>query len=69
MPYSFREIEKRLRKQGYKVVRQRGSHVLFSDGKTTFPVPHHKGKSISPGVERKIIRAIGLTKKEFKNLV
>jgi len=69
MPYKFKEIEKRLRKLGYKVVRQRGSHVVFSNGKTVFPVPNHGGKDITPGVERQIIRTLELTKDEFKKLI
>ena len=69
MPYKFKEIEKRLRKLGYKVVRQKGSHVLFSNGETIFPVPNHGGKDISPGVERQIVKSVELTKEEFKNLI
>jgi mRNA interferase HicA len=47
MPYKFLEIKKRLQKLGYVIVRQKGSHVIFSDGKIAFPVPHHGGKDIS----------------------
>ncbi|WP_133513160.1 type II toxin-antitoxin system HicA family toxin [Candidatus Thiosymbion oneisti] len=36
MPFKYREIEGRLMKMGYRVVRQKGSHVIFSDGKNTF---------------------------------
>ena len=68
MPYKFKEIEKRLRKLGYKTVRQRGSHVLFSNGETTFPVPNHSGRDISPGVERQILRLLRLTKEQFREL-
>jgi len=44
MPFKYREIERRLLKIGYKVVRQKGSHVIFSDGRNTFPVPNHGAK-------------------------
>jgi predicted RNA binding protein YcfA (HicA-like mRNA interferase family) len=69
MPYKFKEIEKRLRKLGYKVVRQKGSHVLFSNGANTFPVPNHSGKDISPGVERQILKLLKMTKDDFRKLV
>ena len=69
MPYSFRDIERRLRKLGYKAVRQKGSHVLFSNGATTFPVPRHAGRDISPGVERQIVKLLQLSKDEFRRLV
>ncbi|WP_089726611.1 type II toxin-antitoxin system HicA family toxin [Candidatus Thiosymbion oneisti] len=31
MPFKYREIERRLMKMGYRVVRQKGSHVIFGD--------------------------------------
>jgi predicted RNA binding protein YcfA (HicA-like mRNA interferase family) len=69
MPYKFKEIEKRLRKLGYKVVRQKGSHVLFSNGSNTFPVPNHAGKDISPGVERQILKLLKMKNDDFRRLV
>jgi predicted RNA binding protein YcfA (HicA-like mRNA interferase family) len=68
MPYKFKEIEKRLRKLGYKVVRQKGSHVLFSNGSNTFPVPNHAGKDISPGVERQILKLLKMKNDDFRKL-
>ncbi|MBI5179467.1 MAG: type II toxin-antitoxin system HicA family toxin [Nitrospinae bacterium] len=69
MPYSFREIERRLKKIGYRIVRQgKGSHVIFSNGHITFPVPRHGGNDISPGVERKILKLIGMKAEEFRAL-
>jgi predicted RNA binding protein YcfA (HicA-like mRNA interferase family) len=69
MPYSFREIERRLRKLGYNIVRQgKGSHVIFSNGQVTFPVLNHAGKDISPGVERKILKLIRMTADQFRKL-
>ncbi len=70
MPYKFREIEKRLCKLGFKIVREgKGSHVIFSDGSITFPVPKHGGKEISKGVEKKIIKMVGISEQEFRDLV
>lgn len=68
MPYKYKEIEKRLRKLGYNAIRQKGSHVLFSNGFTTFPVPNHPGRDISPGVERQILKLLQMTKEEFRKL-
>lgn len=68
MPYSYREIEKRLQKLWYIIVRQKWSHVIFSNGKIAFPVPKHGPKEISPWVESKIIKNIGMTKDDFKNV-
>ncbi|MDD3793724.1 MAG: type II toxin-antitoxin system HicA family toxin [Candidatus Gracilibacteria bacterium] len=68
MPYSYKEIEKKLLKLGYKIVRQNGSHVIFCKGDMLFPVPKHSGKDISIGIENKIIKNIGIYKEDFKNL-
>jgi len=62
------EIEKRLIKMGYRVVRQKGSHVIFSDGKNTFPAPNHGSKDISPGVERQLLKILSMSVDEFRNI-
>jgi len=69
MPYSYKDIEKRLYKIGYKIVRQNGSHVLFCKWNIIFPVPKHSWSEISIWVENKIIKNIWLSKDEFKNLL
>jgi len=44
------------------------SHVLFSNGSNTFPVPNHAGKDISPGVERQILKLLKMKNYEFRKL-
>jgi predicted RNA binding protein YcfA (HicA-like mRNA interferase family) len=68
MPFKYREFERKLIKMGYKVVRQKGSHVIFSDGKNTFPVPNHGSKDISPGVERQLLKILDLSISEFRKI-
>jgi len=68
MPFKYKEFEKKLTKLGYRVVRQKGSHVIFSDGKNTFPVPNHGSKDISPGVERQLLKILDLTINEFRKI-
>ena len=68
MPFKYREIEKKLMKMGYRVVRQKGSHVIFSDGKNTFPVPNHGSKDISPGVEKQLLTILSMSADEFKGI-
>ena len=68
MPFKYREIEKKLVKIGYNIVRQKGSHVIFSNGKSTFPVSNHGSKDISLGVEKQILKIIDLTINEFRNI-
>jgi predicted RNA binding protein YcfA (HicA-like mRNA interferase family) len=68
MPFKYREFERKLTKLGYRVVRQKGSHVIFSDGKNTFPVPNHGSKDISLGVERQLLKILNLTINEFRKI-
>ena len=54
---SFRELTKKVKKLGFKKVRQKGSHVRYvhSDGRKTI-IPDHGSKSVPHGLLIKIIR-------------
>jgi len=65
MPYRFIDIQKKIKALGFVVVRQKWSHVLFSNGKIIFPVPKHGNKDISPWVENKILSLLNISKKDF----
>jgi predicted RNA binding protein YcfA (HicA-like mRNA interferase family) len=59
------ELVRALEKIGFRITRQRGSHIQLrreeTDGSfTTFPVPVHAGKTIKPGTLKGIIRKAGL---------
>jgi len=69
MPFKYSDISKQLIKLGFKIVRQKGAHVIYSDGKSTFPVPKHGAKDISVGVEKQILKILNLTHEEFKQLI
>ena len=59
------ELVNALRKDGFEVVRKRGSHVQLrkyvEGNKLTFPVPVHKGKILKPGTLRGILRKAGIS--------
>ena len=68
---SGRKVIKILSKIGYKVVRQKGSHVILvkkiEKGKKAVVVPDHK--EMDKGTLLEIIRQAGLTREEFFKLV
>jgi predicted RNA binding protein YcfA (HicA-like mRNA interferase family) len=68
MPYKFLEIKNKLKRLWFDIVRQKWSHVIFSNGKTTFPVPNHGTRDISPGVESKILNFVNMKRKEFDDI-
>ena len=60
------EVVEILRKLGFELVRQRGSHQQFRDAKGRYTtVPFHKGRDISPPLLRQIVKDIGMTLEDF----
>jgi predicted RNA binding protein YcfA (HicA-like mRNA interferase family) len=59
-----------LRKIGFTIERQRGSHVFMKhpDGRATV-VPVHAKETVGPGLFSKIMRDIDLSKDEFHDLI
>jgi len=67
---SGKEVAKVLRKIGYEFDHQRGSHMTLrqvSDPFRRITVPDHK--TVAKGTLREIIRQVGLTVHEFRNLL
>jgi predicted RNA binding protein YcfA (HicA-like mRNA interferase family) len=64
------DVVKGLRKAGFELVRQRGSHVRFEheDGRAT-TVPIHADQDIGKGLFRKILRDTEMSIDEFRKLV
>ena len=53
---------------GFQVVRQKGSLIISSNGRDTFPVPNHGSNDISPGVERQLLKILSMTREKFRNI-
>lgn len=65
---SGRECVAALSRLGYRVVRQRGSHVrLNCPGRAPLTVPDHR--TLDTGTLREIIRTAGLSVQEFLDLI
>jgi len=66
-PYSYRKVIRVLGKLGFKVVRQKGSHIVlkgvYKDKKRTVVVPKHK--EIAVGTLKGILFQAGLSVEEF----
>jgi predicted RNA binding protein YcfA (HicA-like mRNA interferase family) len=54
-----------LQREGFSVVRIRGSHHFLNRGGTDTIVPVHGNRSLKTGTLRKILRDIHLTPPEF----
>jgi predicted RNA binding protein YcfA (HicA-like mRNA interferase family) len=64
---SWREVVKALNRAGYRVVRQRGSHIFVAKDDVVVPVPRHS--EIKRGTLMAIIAEAGMTKDEFLSLL
>jgi|APSaa5957512535_1039671.scaffolds.fasta_scaffold249177_1 predicted RNA binding protein YcfA (HicA-like mRNA interferase family) len=62
MPLSGKEIIKLLKKDGWKLIRVKGSHHILGKGELTVSVPVHSNKSIGRGLEQKLIKITGIRK-------
>lgn len=64
------KIIKILEKSGFKVIRQKGSHVIMINDKGTRTViPVHLGKEVKPGLIRAIIKEAGISREKFFKLL
>ena len=65
-PLSSQRLIKILEKIGFKIIRQKGSHVIMiNDRGTRIVIPVHPGKDVKPGLIRAIIKEAGLSREEF----
>lgn len=65
--YTWRQVAKALNKLGFRVERQRGSHIIFKKAGKTVPVPHDE--EIGPGLIGAIAVEVGISKEEFQRLL
>ncbi len=65
-----KEIVTLLKKAGFVIERQRGSHVFLKhpDERTTV-VPVHAGETIGPGLLAKILRDTEMTREDLQKLL
>ncbi|WP_322754320.1 type II toxin-antitoxin system HicA family toxin [Frankia sp. Cas3] len=60
------EVVKALEKEGFELVRIRGSHHMMKNPEGRFTVvPVHQGRDIPPGTLRRLIRDAGMSVAEF----
>lgn len=59
MPISGKKIVKLLKKQGWSVISQTGSHIKLRKGKTITHVPVHSNKDLGRGLVKEIEKQTG----------
>ena len=54
------ELNKLILANGWRVVRQAGSHIIYEKNGQVYPVPFHGSKEVGKGLEMKIKKEMGL---------
>lgn len=62
----YNELHRLIIRNGWIVVRQAGSHVIYEKNGKRYPVPNHGSKEISKPIELKIKKEMGLKITSFK---
>jgi predicted RNA binding protein YcfA (HicA-like mRNA interferase family) len=57
-PIKLKDADKVLKNQGYKPIRQSGSHLTYNNGNQSVTITN--SREISPGVWRNILKLIGI---------
>jgi len=69
-PISADKLIKVLEREGFTVVRQKGSHIIMINAKKNrIVIPMHPGKEVKPGLTRAILKEAGITREEFQKLL
>jgi len=69
-PLSPHKLIKVLQKAGFRIIRQKGSHVIMmNDRNIRIVIPVHPGKNVKPGLIRAIIKEAGLSRQDFLRLI
>ncbi len=70
---SGKELCSVLEKDGFKLVRQTGSHRIYQkiteEGAITIPVPVHSNRPLKKGTLHSILKKAGITKQKLKFLL
>jgi predicted RNA binding protein YcfA (HicA-like mRNA interferase family) len=56
MPMSGKEMLKRYKKDGWSVLRQKGSHVIVGKGTKRQTIPNHR--ELKPGLEHALLKTL-----------
>ncbi|MDD3641708.1 MAG: type II toxin-antitoxin system HicA family toxin [Atribacterota bacterium] len=56
--FTSKEAEKMLLKDGFEIIRTKGSHKIYMKFKKRIVVPFHKGKTLHPKIVKQILKSI-----------
>jgi predicted RNA binding protein YcfA (HicA-like mRNA interferase family) len=63
-----RQVIAALEKAGFRLVRQKGSHIQFKRGNLLVTVPNHPG-DLNPNILKSILRQAQMSAEEFEALL
>ncbi len=54
------EFHRKVRRNGWRLIRSEGRHYIYEKDGRVYPVPYHGAKEIGKGLAKKMIREMGL---------
>lgn len=54
------ELHRLIQQNGWRAIRQAGSHIIYEKGDIKISVPFHGSKEMGTGIANKFIRVMGL---------
>lgn len=68
-PVPSKKLIRLLTREGFQVIRKKGSHVILMRGGVRTVIPVHPGKDVKPGLVRVIIREAKIPRERFFELL
>jgi predicted RNA binding protein YcfA (HicA-like mRNA interferase family) len=69
-PISAEKLIKVLEEEDFRVIRQKGSHIIMMNAKKNrIVIPMHPGKDVKPGLTRAILKEAGVSRETFQKLL
>jgi len=56
----YNELHRLILRNGWRILRQSGSHIIYERGGRTYPAPYHGSKEIARPLELKIKKEMRL---------
>ena len=55
-----KELHKLIQSNGWRILRQKGSHYIYEKDGRIYPAPYHGSQEVAKGLEIKIKKEMGL---------
>ncbi|OGI83937.1 hypothetical protein A2903_02075 [Candidatus Nomurabacteria bacterium RIFCSPLOWO2_01_FULL_33_17] len=62
---NYKQLHSVLTSLGFKIIRQKGSHVQYFNGSICITIPKHSNREVSIGVFLEVLKKLNINKDQF----